>query len=95
MIAHADLARMAAECGFEAVGVTPALPVQPDSAQFLEWVAAGMAGRMGYLTDHRADVRLDPRRLLLAEEPPPARGQALRRSRWRAAGGGRHRAKVR
>jgi epoxyqueuosine reductase len=31
---------------------------------FLEWVAAGMAGSMGYLTDHRASIRADPRRLL-------------------------------
>ncbi len=55
---------LAAECGFETAGVASALPVEPDAAQFLEWVAAGMAGRMAYLTDHRAHLRQDPRSLL-------------------------------
>jgi epoxyqueuosine reductase len=44
--------------------VAPALPVQPDAQQYLDWVARGMAGRMGYLTDHRAGIRTDPRNLL-------------------------------
>lgn len=36
----------------------------PDAQVFLEWVAAGMAGSMRYLTDHRAAMRQDPRSLL-------------------------------
>ena len=55
---------MARECGFELAGVAPALPIEPDAAQFLDWVSRGLAGRMGYLTDHRAAIRTDPRRLL-------------------------------
>lgn len=60
-IAVKNLAR---ECGFELAGVTSALPAQPDAAQFLNWVSRGMAGRMTYLTDHRAQIRTDPRNLL-------------------------------
>ena len=54
---------MARSCGFELAGVAPAYPT-PDADRFLEWVASGMAGRMGYLTDHRAEMRRDPRSLL-------------------------------
>lgn len=56
--------RLARECGFDLAGIAPALPLQPDAHHFLEWVARGNAGRMGYLTDHRAQVRQDPRNLL-------------------------------
>jgi epoxyqueuosine reductase len=38
--------------------------MDPDAAQFLDWVSRGLAGRMGYLTDHRASIRTDPRHLL-------------------------------
>ena len=55
---------LARECGFALAGIAPALPVQPDAEQFLEWVARGYAGRMSYLTDHRAEIRTDPRKLL-------------------------------
>src|SRR6266851_2912320 len=55
--------RLAAECGFELAGVTPALPLA-DSSRFLDWVSRGMAGEMRYLTDYRADRRVDPRSLL-------------------------------
>lgn len=55
--------QLARECGFELAGVTPALPTA-DSEIFLEWVASGMAGQMSYLTDHRAEIRCDPRQLL-------------------------------
>lgn len=58
------LSSLAARHGFELAGVASALPVEPDASQFLEWVAQGMAGRMGYLTDHRAAIRTDPRNLL-------------------------------
>ncbi len=55
-----DLAR---DCGFELAGVARAEPVR-DRARYHDWVAAGHAGAMGYLTDRRAAVRDDPRRLL-------------------------------
>jgi len=55
--------RLAAECGFELAGVTRAEPVI-DHARYADWVKRGLAGRMGYLTDHRADLRSDPRNLL-------------------------------
>jgi epoxyqueuosine reductase len=54
---------LAARCGFELAGVAAALP-HPDAARYDGWVARGLAGRMGYLTDHRAAVRGDPHRLL-------------------------------
>ncbi len=54
---------LAGDCGFELAGVAAALPHQ-DSARYVDWVGRGMAGRMAYLTDHRAAVRDDPRRLL-------------------------------
>jgi epoxyqueuosine reductase len=49
--------------GFELAGLTPAAP-QADFARYEHWVAAGMAAGMGYLQDHRADVRRDPRAIL-------------------------------
>ena len=55
---------LARECGFELAGVAAAVPLVEDSARYLDWVARGMAGAMGYLTDRRADVRTDPRKLL-------------------------------
>ena len=61
----AAVQRLASECGFELAGIVPAAP-SADGARYLDWVAAGMAGRMGYLADHRADLRTDPKRLLAA-----------------------------
>ena len=58
---------LAAECGFDLAGVVaaPQAPRQaPDFARFRHWADRGLAGEMRYLTDHRADVRSDPGRLL-------------------------------
>ncbi|MFN3324172.1 MAG: tRNA epoxyqueuosine(34) reductase QueG [Bryobacteraceae bacterium] len=55
--------RLAARCGFELAGVAPAVPL-PEFAYYRDWVAQGMAGAMGYLTDHRGELRQDPRLLL-------------------------------
>lgn len=55
--------RLAAEAGFELAGIAPCGPVA-DHARFRNWLDAGMAGEMRYLTDHRADVRADPRLVL-------------------------------
>ena len=49
--------------GFELAGIAPALPAD-DFSRYREWSAMGLAGRMAYLTDHRADLRADPRTLL-------------------------------
>jgi epoxyqueuosine reductase len=57
------LREIAARCGFELAGVAPASPTS-DAETFLAWAAAGKAGSMHYLTDHRADIRTDPRQLL-------------------------------
>jgi epoxyqueuosine reductase len=54
---------LAAECGFDLAGVAMPYPV-PDFGRFRHWVDWGLAGEMGYLTDHRAEVRNDPARLL-------------------------------
>jgi epoxyqueuosine reductase len=58
-----EVRALARDCGFELAGVASALPAD-DITRYREWVAAGNAGAMGYLTDHRAAVREDPRHLL-------------------------------
>ncbi len=59
----AELVRLAQECGFELAGVARAEPLG-EFDFYREWVEAGMAGRLQYLTDHRAALRADPRSLL-------------------------------
>ncbi len=54
---------MARACGFELAGVARAFPAD-DFARYREWIAAGHAGEMRYLTDHRGDLREDARNLL-------------------------------
>ncbi|HZS55252.1 MAG TPA: tRNA epoxyqueuosine(34) reductase QueG [Bryobacteraceae bacterium] len=63
-ITSEQLKKLAHECGFELVGVAPALPLQDDFARYQTWREAGMAGEMQYLTDRRGDMRNDPRSLL-------------------------------
>ena len=58
-----EICALAAACGFELAGVTRALPAA-DRNRYHDWVAAGHAGEMRYLTDRRAAVRDDPRSLL-------------------------------
>jgi len=58
-----DIRELARECGFELAGVAAAAPAE-DRARYRDWVAAGYAGEMRYLTDRRASVREDPRELL-------------------------------
>jgi len=60
----ARVAQLAHECGFELAGVTRSLPLADDAARYRRWVERGYAGAMGYLTDRRAAVREDPRRML-------------------------------
>jgi epoxyqueuosine reductase len=56
---------LAHACGFDLAGVAPARPLE-EFAFYRQWVAEGLAGPMGYLTDHRMAVRSDPRQLLAA-----------------------------
>ena len=58
-----QIREMALACGFELAGVSRAEPVA-DRAWYHDWVEAGYAGEMRYLTDRRADLRDDPRHLL-------------------------------
>ncbi|PWT86730.1 MAG: tRNA epoxyqueuosine(34) reductase QueG [Proteobacteria bacterium] len=58
-----EIRELAAECGFELAGVARAEPAE-DRTRYRDWAENGFAGRMGYLTDHRAAVRDDPRNLL-------------------------------
>lgn len=53
----------ARRAGFQLAGIAPAGPVK-DFPLFQEWVADGLAGPLIYMTDHRAEVRADPRRLM-------------------------------
>jgi epoxyqueuosine reductase len=55
--------KIARECGFELAGIARAEPLD-DFARYESWVAQGMAGEMGYLTDRRAGIRRDARNLL-------------------------------
>jgi epoxyqueuosine reductase len=56
--------QLARKCGFELAGIAAAAPIPGDFARYESWVAEGMAGKMGYLTDRRAELRRDPRNLL-------------------------------
>jgi epoxyqueuosine reductase len=60
----AQIKTLARECGFELAGIACAEPLPDDSRRYLDWVERGMAGAMGYLTDRRANLRIDPRLLL-------------------------------
>jgi epoxyqueuosine reductase len=63
-VTSTDIRRLARDCGFELAGVARAEPLVEDSRRYLDWVAQGKAGAMGYLTDRRATMRTDPRLLL-------------------------------
>jgi epoxyqueuosine reductase len=54
---------LARACGFELAGVAAASPVG-QREWYHQWVAAGFAGEMRYLTGHGAAARDDPRSLL-------------------------------
>jgi len=63
-VTAADIRRLARDCGFELAGIARAEPLADDNRRYLGWIAHGMAGAMGYLTDRRATVRTDPKLLL-------------------------------
>ncbi len=59
----AEVKLIARECGFELAGIADA-GRNVDFTRYLGWVERGLAGKMGYLSDRRAGVRADPRKLL-------------------------------
>ena len=67
MLTSSEVKALALECGFELAGVARAEPLA-ESRYYHEWVEDGFAGKMTYLTDRRADVRDDPRRLLASAQ---------------------------
>jgi epoxyqueuosine reductase len=58
-----EILQVAHGCGFELAGIAGCDP-GADFARYQDWVAQGMAGEMGYLTDRRAQLREDARSLL-------------------------------
>ena len=63
MITAEMVRQEAAACGFALAGIAPMGPYA-DHDGYMDWVQRGLAGRMGYLTDHRAVTRADVRTLL-------------------------------
>jgi epoxyqueuosine reductase len=63
MLTAARVKQITRDCGFELAGVAAAGPVA-DFGRYRDWVDAGNAGEMRYLTDHRAEIRRDVRELL-------------------------------
>ena len=63
MLTSAHVIQSAHEAGFELAGIASVGPVA-DYSRYQDWVEKGMAGKMGYLTDNRAQIRADVRNLL-------------------------------
>ncbi len=59
--------QLAADAGFDLAGVARCATVA-EAPLFGQWVEQGYAGRMSYLTDHRAAIRSDPARLLTSAQ---------------------------
>lgn len=62
-ISSAQITSIAHAAGFELAGVALAAPVE-DFGLYQQWISRGLAGKMTYLSDHRAGLRQDPRLLL-------------------------------
>ncbi len=58
-----EIKQVAHDCGFELAGIAPVKRVA-DADRFLDWRDRGLHADMGYLADHRAQLRTDPRQLL-------------------------------
>jgi epoxyqueuosine reductase len=63
LITPGTIKQLAHACGFELAGIAAAAPTE-DFGRFQAWREGGLAGEMKYLTDHRGDLRSDPRNLL-------------------------------
>jgi epoxyqueuosine reductase len=64
-LSAAQVKQAALDAGFDLAGIASAEPAS-DYARYRAWVESGMAGEMGYLTDHRGELRADARNLLPA-----------------------------
>ncbi len=65
---HANHVKQAAlAAGFDLAGIAAALP-SPDGERYTAWARRGWGGRMSYLSDYRAGVRLDPRQLMASAQ---------------------------
>jgi epoxyqueuosine reductase len=62
-LTSSSIKELAHGCGFELAGSAVACPSE-DFERFQAWRDEGRAGEMTYLTDHRGDLRSDPRNLL-------------------------------
>ena len=62
-LTSAGIRELARACGFELAGVAAASPA-PDYQRYAQWIEAGYAGEMRYLTDRRGPLREDARNLL-------------------------------
>ena len=62
-VTSSRLKQLAHRAGFELAGIAIAGPLA-DFERYRQWVEAGYAGEMGYLTDHRAAFRENPTALL-------------------------------
>ncbi len=59
-----EIKRKAHQLGFDLVGITDALPIEPEHVNHLaEWLRSGFAGQMGYMRKN-LEKRIDPARLL-------------------------------
>ena len=58
-----EVTDIALQCGFDLAGIAAAGPLA-EAGHYEDWASRGLAGKMGYLTDHRAGLRRDPRLLL-------------------------------
>lgn len=52
----AELKQIALDAGFDLAGIAAATD-RPEWPHYMDWVTKGMAGKMAYLTDHRAEKR--------------------------------------
>src|SRR5579871_2833856 len=84
----ATVRKLARECGFELAGVARAEPLAEDFARYQSWVSEGMAGKMGYLTDRRAELRRDPRNLLASAKSILCVGKLYHQAQPEPAGEG-------
>lgn len=69
-----ELKRLALRCGFELAGIAAVGPMK-EADHYLSWAGRGMAGKMSYLTDRRAEKRRDPRHLLASAQSVLVVGQ--------------------
>ena len=63
IVRSSEVKELALRAGFDLAGIAPVGPLL-EAEFYQDWIRRGNAGKMGYLCDHRADKRRDPRNLL-------------------------------